>query len=635
MRETDFIGQNKKKWSEFEQVLNAGGDDAERLSRLFIEVTDDLSYSRTFYPNRSVRVYLNGLAQQVYHRIYRKRDRNRGAFSRFWAEELPDALWHARKQMLGSFLVFVLGFLIGILSSAYDGSFVSLILGDSYVAMTERNIAEGNPMGVYGSHGAVEAFLYIAWNNIRVGFLCFLMGVLFEIGSIFIVFSNAIMVGAFIWFFVQRDLFRESFLAIMQHGTLELSMIVLAGAAGMTLGSGLVFPGTYSRLQAFLMSARRGIRIMLGVSAFLLVAAFIEGFATRFTDAPNLIRIGVIAFSLILIIGYFVWYPYRRYRQGLVQLQPEEELLPANDGPIKLDQIKKAGQLIYESWRFYSNMLRRVLASGLGLAAAYTLVLFAFFLPEEPEAFFDYNLFFSAGLVYDLLNGFWFWDEANNFFAFYDYPSHYLLMAGFFGLLLTISLQGYSKLRKTMTDVPSETYLPLVLVNGLTAGCILLAPFFLSELIGLFFITIIQLVWWPFWIFQLAVSHESGEYLLLPSKRGFKLLKGRFLSVMQLFWSQGFVLWAAMAIVGAPLFYLVFNILGSNISSDSSFAGSFLFALHTFFMLGGLGVLFPALLLSFLLQTHSNREVNEANDLRSRLQAITFKKQAYGLEKDL
>ena len=97
MQETEFIAQNKDKWKEFEDVLMSSNRDPERLTELFIETTDDLSYSRTYYANRSVRVYLNNIAQQAYQVIYKNRKRERGAFLKFWTEELPDALWYNRK----------------------------------------------------------------------------------------------------------------------------------------------------------------------------------------------------------------------------------------------------------------------------------------------------------------------------------------------------------------------------------------------------------------------------------------------------------------------------------------------------------------------------------------------------------
>ena len=73
MRETNFIDQNKKKWKDFERVLDGQYKDPEKLKDLFIQVTDDLSYSRTFYSNRSVRVYLNNLAQRVFFSIYKSK----------------------------------------------------------------------------------------------------------------------------------------------------------------------------------------------------------------------------------------------------------------------------------------------------------------------------------------------------------------------------------------------------------------------------------------------------------------------------------------------------------------------------------------------------------------------------------
>ena len=90
--------------------------------------------------------------------------------------------------------------------------------------------------------------------------------------------SNGIMVGAFQYFFYDQGLLRESFLTIWTHGTLEIAAIIIAGAAGMTMGKGLIFPGTLSRLQAFQISARRGLKIMIGIAPIIILAGFIEGY---------------------------------------------------------------------------------------------------------------------------------------------------------------------------------------------------------------------------------------------------------------------------------------------------------------------------------------------------------------------
>ncbi|GAB3818013.1 hypothetical protein GCM10028895_14740 [Pontibacter rugosus] len=54
-----------------------------------------------------------------------------------------------------------------------------LILGDSYVNMTLENIRRGDPMAVYKGQGEAEMFLFITFNNIKVAFMAFVMGVFF------------------------------------------------------------------------------------------------------------------------------------------------------------------------------------------------------------------------------------------------------------------------------------------------------------------------------------------------------------------------------------------------------------------------------------------------------------------------
>ena len=51
MREASFVKTNKKKWLLFEDVLDKKEQIApDKLSDLYIEITDDLSYAKTFYP---------------------------------------------------------------------------------------------------------------------------------------------------------------------------------------------------------------------------------------------------------------------------------------------------------------------------------------------------------------------------------------------------------------------------------------------------------------------------------------------------------------------------------------------------------------------------------------------------------
>lgn len=309
MRESQFIKQSEKKWKNFEEDLKLERKNPERTSKLFIQITDDLSYARTYYPNRMVRKYLDGVSQILLSKIYKNQRTPWSQFMNFWTQSLPIEIYRARRTFTISFLIFALAFGIGVLSSIYEPEFARVILGDGYVDMTISNIEKDDPMAVYKNFNALNGFASITMNNIMVAFRTFVFGVLAAIGSVYILLYNGIMVGAFQYFFIQEGLFWESFLTIWQHGTIEISAIIIAGAAGLTLGKGLVFTGSYTRLQSFKISGQRGLMIFLGTIPLFIIAGFIEGFITRDTDASTAIRLAVILVSLLFILYYFGWYP--------------------------------------------------------------------------------------------------------------------------------------------------------------------------------------------------------------------------------------------------------------------------------------------------------------------------------------
>jgi uncharacterized membrane protein SpoIIM required for sporulation len=102
----------------------------------------------------------------------------------------------------------------------------------------------------------------------------------------------------------------------MLHGTIELLSIVIAAAAGFTMGNGLIFPGTYSRLESFKRSAIKGLKIVVGLVPFFIIAGFIESYITRYAFMHWTLKAFIILASTALMIFYFVIYPYRLKRNG-------------------------------------------------------------------------------------------------------------------------------------------------------------------------------------------------------------------------------------------------------------------------------------------------------------------------------
>ncbi|MDT8415844.1 MAG: stage II sporulation protein M [Flavobacteriaceae bacterium] len=316
MREALFVKQNKDKWLKFENALSHKMQtDPVTLGELYLEVTDNLSFAQTFYPNSDTTRYLNQLAVSAHQKLYKNKKTDRWRLLRYWTEDFPLEIYKQRRYLLISLVVFLFFSFVGVYSAAEKSDFVRGILGDSYVNMTLQNIENGDPMAVYKQSQEIDMFLGITINNIRVAFIAYVFGILLGIGSLLVIMQNAIMLGSFQYFFYEKGLLWESARTIWIHGTIEISVIIIAGAAGLLTGSSLFFPGTYSRLDAFMKGVKSGLKIVVSTIPLFVVAGFLEGFVTRHTEMPDALAVFIIGASLFVIIYYYAIYPVKVYRK--------------------------------------------------------------------------------------------------------------------------------------------------------------------------------------------------------------------------------------------------------------------------------------------------------------------------------
>jgi uncharacterized membrane protein SpoIIM required for sporulation len=317
MREGQFIKQNKGRWAEYEHPT----DDPDELARRFTYLVDDLSYAKTFYPFGNTTKYINSLAANIYLSIYRNRTEKSSRIFTFWTTELPLIMYRYRRTLLYAFLFFMAFVLMGIFSSMYDQTFVRAILGDGYVDMTERNIAAGDPFGVYKKSDETYMFIRIALNNIGVSFNCFILGITCSVGTLYYMMVNGLMIGVFEHMFFRHGLGFQSILVVFIHGTLEISALVIAGTAGLILGNSILFPKTFTRLQSVRKGVKDGAKIMVGLIPVFIVAAFFEGFVTRHTGMPLFLSLSILTASLAFVIFYYIYYPAVLHRRAITHAQ--------------------------------------------------------------------------------------------------------------------------------------------------------------------------------------------------------------------------------------------------------------------------------------------------------------------------
>lgn len=312
MREGSFIKKNIDKWKQYQYET---ATDPDEMANEFTELVNDLGYAKTFYPQSKVTQYLNGLASRIYLGIYKNKKEESSRILRFWKTELPLVVRKYHREIGYAFIIFVLFAVMAAFSAAHDETFVRGVLGDGYVEMTEDNIAKGDPFGVYKSGDKLGMFLHIAVNNIQVSFTVFVAGIFLSLGTVWMLFRNGVMVGAFQYYFFAKGLGWKSVLVIWIHGTLEVSSIIIAGAAGLILGNSILFPRTLKRIDSLKKGAKDGLKFMIGLVPVFMTAAFLEGFVTRYSTMPVWLSLSILLSSLTFIIWYFVIYPVRVERK--------------------------------------------------------------------------------------------------------------------------------------------------------------------------------------------------------------------------------------------------------------------------------------------------------------------------------
>ena len=299
-------------------------DDPDEMAADFTQLVDDLAYAKTFYPSGKVTYFINAQASKIYLDVYKNRKEESNRLVTFWKYDLPLTIRKHHKVVLFSFIIFLIFFAIGFFTSYKDEGMVRSIFGDNYVDQTQDNIANGNPFGIYEHGNPVLSWISLMIHNIRVSFLMFVAGIFCGVPSIYLEAQNAVMLGAFDQFFTAKGLGLDFWLVVFVHGTLEITALIIAAAAGIVLGKSFLFPGTIRRIDSFKQGAKDGVKIMIGLMPVFALAAFFEGFITRLYNDISWLTTIIFMLSVVFVIWYFIIYPIRLGKKFSTQLFEEE-----------------------------------------------------------------------------------------------------------------------------------------------------------------------------------------------------------------------------------------------------------------------------------------------------------------------
>lgn len=312
MSPDDFINRKKPTWEQLTGLLDRAGAGLDALSaaelqelgRLYRQATSDLAVARRDFAQHPVSAYLNGLVARGHGAIYREGGGGPGQILTFFTHTFPQVFRATWGHTLAAFLMFFLPALAAYIVTFRDPGLAGALLPGSEPIIAAIESGEEWWLRI-NEEGRASSAAQIMTNNIGVAIRAFAGGILFGVYTLFILAYNGLLLGV-VGGAAQRFGFAANLWGfVAAHGVLELSVIFIAGGAGLQIGWAMLRPGLLTRRAALVVAARRAVLLLLGCIPIFIIAGIIEGFISP-SPLPVVVKLLVAALSGVALLIYLV-----------------------------------------------------------------------------------------------------------------------------------------------------------------------------------------------------------------------------------------------------------------------------------------------------------------------------------------
>lgn len=304
-----FIQRNERAWGRLEQLGRRARRRRPQLSpaeldefvRLYQQTSTHLSHARTNLRDPALTMRLTRLVADANGALYGRSGRAVRSMADFFRYSFPAAVWTARSFVVAAaLLTFVPSIVFGIWLGVSDRAIDSIADEAAQQAYVTEDFES-----YYSSAPAAQFSTEVLVNNIQVSFLAFALGIAFCVGTAYVLAFNGLNLGIAAGLFYNVGEPSRFWGLILPHGLLELSAVVVAGAAGLRLGWALIAPGDRTRADALAREGRRSVVIVLGLVLAFIAAGLIEGFVTP-SSLSTPVRIGIGVLAELVFVLYIV-----------------------------------------------------------------------------------------------------------------------------------------------------------------------------------------------------------------------------------------------------------------------------------------------------------------------------------------
>lgn len=267
-----------------------------------------LAQARHYSPHLLER--LNHLVVAGHQQFYREREPIGSRVWSFLALEFPAQVRAQWRVLALSAALFYGSMLLFIFLTQWQPDLVYSVLDPIQVAEME-SMYDPQLHDRLGREREADSDFYMFGhyirNNTSIGFQTFTSGLLFGIGTLFILLFNGIVLGSVAGHLTYIGYNDPFWGFVVGHSAFELTAIVLSGAAGFKLTQALIFPGRKTRLYALRTNGRIAIQLMYGAALLFLMAAFVEAFWSSRVQTPLNVKYAIGGLFWLLVMAWLGW----------------------------------------------------------------------------------------------------------------------------------------------------------------------------------------------------------------------------------------------------------------------------------------------------------------------------------------
>lgn len=333
MKQTEFEKQHHLFWQELEEKLSlnlkspANRENSqppkEKRQRRILQDVDlgehfpehyrllchHLSLARSRHYSPLLVERLEQLVIASHQLFYQRKTHFLESFLIYFTADFASAVReHWRWIIISGVLFFGTFFSMLITLQYYPDMVYTVISGEQIANMESMYDPSQDKIGRGRDSGSdFEMFGFYIFNNTGIGLKTFASGLLFGVGAVFTLLFNGLTIGGVAGYLSYIGYGSTFWPFVSGHSALELTAIVLSGAAGLKLGFSILSPGRKTRLRSLRDSAAEAVFMMYGVAAMFVGAAFVEAYWSSMADIPSLLKYIVGMVNWILLIAYFVF----------------------------------------------------------------------------------------------------------------------------------------------------------------------------------------------------------------------------------------------------------------------------------------------------------------------------------------